>query len=385
LAKETGEKEIQKEPALDEKRQQQASRYAGIRRRLALVDFALVGILLLLLVFGNLSSSISEWLDMPVVLEAVVYFSLLIIAYHILVMPINYYKNYVLPKRYGLLHQDATGWLKYSLKVPLITLVMGGAIVAMLYWFITSWQDIWWLLAAGLLILVSLVLSVLAPVLLLPLFYKTKPLEDEKLGRRLEKLAEKAKASISDICVVELSSKGTEANAALMGMGATRRIALSDTLLEDYTTEEIEVIVAHELGHHKNKDTMYAFLYQSIVLLASLWLTHIVTGVIAEPLGFGGLADIAALPLLAVVFIVFTSLLIPVSNTFIRRREKAADDFSLRITKNPEAFISMMSKITDQNLDEGKPNRWIERLLYDHPSYENRVRHARSYMESETV
>ena len=160
---------------------------------------------------------------------------------------------------------------------------------------------------------------------------------------------------------------------------------MSDTLLEDYTFEEIEVIVAHELGHHKHGDTMRVFLYQSIVLLVSFWLTHIVTGAIAEPLGFSGLADVAALPLLATVFVVFTSLLIPVSNTFIRRRERAADDFALRLTRNPEAFISMMSRITDQNLDEGSPNRWIERLLYDHPSYEKRVRHARSYMEGELL
>jgi len=385
LTKDTGGKEIGKEAALDEKRQKQASRYATLRRRLALVEFALVGILLLLLVFGDLSAKLVEWLDIPVVLEAVVYFSLLIVAYYILVMPINYYKNYLLSKRYGLLKQNISGWLRDWLKVPLMTVVLGGAVVAMLYWFITSWQDIWWLLAALLLILISLVLSVLAPTMLVPLFYKIKPLKDEKLGEKLKKLAKKAKADISDVCVVELSSKGTEANAALMGMGATRRIALSDTLLEDYTPEEIEVIVAHELGHHKNKDTMYVFLYQSVVMLVSFWLTHIVTGALAEPLGFNGLADVAALPLLATVFIVFTSLLIPVSNTLIRRREKAADDFALRLTKNPEAFISMMSKITDQNLDEGKPNRWIERLLYDHPSYENRVRHARSYIEGEAA
>ena len=385
MVKKTGGKGLPKEPALDEKRQQQASRYAAVRRRLALVEFALVGVLLLLLIFGNLSTSLAEWLGMPVVLEAVVYFALLIAAYYVLVMPINYYKNYTLQKRYGLSNQNALSWLKDWLKVPLLAIVLGGAVVAMLYWFITAWQDIWWLLAAVLLILVSLVLSVLVPIVLVPLFYKMKPLEDEKLRERLKKLAHKAKADVSDVCVLEFSSKGTAANAALMGMGGTRRIALSDTLLDDYTTEEIEVIVAHELGHHKNGDTMYAFWFQSIVLLVSFWLTHIVTGAIAEPLGFGGLADVAALPLLATVFIVFTSLLIPVSNTFIRRREWAADDFALRLTKNPEAFISMMTRITDQNLDEGNPNRWIERLLYDHPSCENRVRHARSYMESESM
>ena len=298
-------------------------------------------------------------------------------------LPLNYYRGYVLGRRYGLSTQNAAGWLKDWLKMPALTLLLGGAIVALLYWFLTSWTDIWWLLAFGLMIVISLLLTVLAPVVLVPLFYPMKPLKDEGLKERFRKLARKAGADISDIYTLDFGSKGTGANAALMGIGRTKRVALSDTLLEQYTPQEIEVIIAHELGHHKNGDTAHAFAYQAVILFFSFLLTHLIARVFIESLNFSGIEDVAAMPLLAVIFIVISSLLVPFSNMFIRRRERQADEYALRLTGNPKAFISMMTKITDQNLDVAEPGKLIEQFMYDHPSSSSRVAHARSFMEGQ--
>ena len=367
------------EPVLDPERQQKAREYAKTRRYLTYADLVIAGSILLLLVFGGFSTRLTGSFNLPVVPAAVIYFIILIAAYGVLSAPLSYYRGFVLPRRYGLSNQNLTGWLSELLKAGILALALGAGIVAASYWFITIVPQVWWLLAWGFVVLVSLILSILAPVVIVPIFFKMEPLKDEGLKGRLKELAMKAKADIRDVYILEFSSKGTIANAVVMGMGKTRRIALSDTLLDKYSPEEIEVIIAHELGHHMNKDFMRIFLYQAAILFVSFLLTNIITRAAVTPLGFSGIDDIAVLPLLVLVFAVLSLLIMPISNTLIRRFEKAADDFALRLTGNPQAFITMMTKLTDQNLAEAEPSRWVELLLYDHPSYRSRVEHAKNY------
>ncbi len=367
------------EPVLKPERQQKAKKYAKTRRYLTYADLVMAGSILLLLVFGGFSARLAGSLDLPVVPAAVIYFVILIAAYGVLSAPLSYYRGFVLPRRYGLSNQSLTGWLSELLKAGILALALGAGIVAASYWFITIVPQVWWLLAWGFVVLVSLILSILAPVVIVPIFFKMEPLKDEGLKGRLKELASKARADIRDVYTLEFSSKGTIANAVVMGMGKTRRIALSDTLLDKYSPEEIEVIIAHELGHHMNKDFMRIFLYQAAILFVSFLLTNIITRAAVTPLGFSGIDDIAVLPLLVLVFAVLSLLIMPISNTLIRRFEKAADDFALHLTGNPQAFITMMTKLTDQNLAEAEPSRWVELLLYDHPSYCSRVEHAKNY------
>lgn len=367
------------EPVLDPERQQKAREYAKTRRYLTYADLAIAGILLLLLVFGGLSVKLTGSLDLPVVPAAVIYFIILIAAYGVLSAPLSYYRGFILPRRYGLSNQSLTGWLSELLKAGILALALGAGIVAASYWFITIVPQVWWLLAWGFVVLVSLILSILAPVVIVPIFFKMRPLADTELKERLKKLASKARADIRDVYTLEFSSKGTIANAVVMGMGKTRRIALSDTLLDKYSPEEIEVIMAHELGHNRHRDILRVFVFQSVILLIGFYATGLILEACIGPLGFSGIDDIAVLPLLVLVFAVLSLLIMPISNTLIRRFEKAADDFALRLTGNPQVFITMMTKLTDQNLAEAEPSRWVELLLYDHPSYRSRVEHAKNY------
>ncbi|GAI42334.1 unnamed protein product, partial [marine sediment metagenome] len=171
--------------------------------------------------------------------------------YGVLSAPLSYYRGFVLPHRYGLSIQTLGGWLGDEAKSGVLSLLFGTGIVAAVYWFITSFPQIWWLLTWGIVVLLSLILTTLAPILIVPLFFKMKSLDDEELKLRLEKLAQRAGSRVRGIYTIELSSKGTTANAALMGLGNTKRIALSDTLLQQYSPPEIETITAHELGHHR--------------------------------------------------------------------------------------------------------------------------------------
>jgi STE24 endopeptidase len=360
-------------------RQEKAKKYAEISRFLTFAELAITIILLLLLVFGGLSKILAGALTLPLVPAAVIYIIILMAAYGLLSAPLSYFSGFVLPQRYGLAHQKFTGWLADALKADALALALGAGIGAVGYWFITIQPQLWWLLVWGFVLLVSFMLSFLAPIIIVPIFFKMKPLANTELKERLEKLAERAGIKVGGIYIVEFSSKVTTANAALMGMGKTRRIALSDTLLEEYSPEEIEVIIAHEMGHHKNRDFLRLFLWQAVILFVSFSLTNIITKAVVAPLGFYGIDDIAALPLLVLVLAVLSLLLMPVSNTYIRSRERAADDFSLRLTGQPQAFITMMTKLTDQNLAEAVPSRWVECLFHDHPSYNSRREHARCF------
>ena len=368
------------EPALNQARQEQAREYAKAGRRLVFGDLALAGALLLLLVFSGFSLRLTGLLTLPIVPAASIYFVILMVGYGVLSAPLSYYGGFVLPHRYGLSIQTFGGWLGDKAKSGVLSLIFGAGIVAAVYWFITSFPQTWWLLGWGIVVLLSSILTTLAPIFIVPLFFKMKPLDDNELELRLEKLAQRAGTRVRGIYTIELSSKGTTANAALMGLGNTKRIALSDTLLQQYSPPEIEIITAHELGHHRHGDTLRLLVIQSAILLVGFYVANLALKASVLPLGFNGISDIAALPLLMLIFAAFSLVVIPLLNSYTRHLEMAADDFALRLTDNPKSFIDAMTKLTDQNLAEAQPSRWVELLIYDHPSYHRRVEHARYYL-----
>jgi STE24 endopeptidase len=163
-----------------------------------------------------------------------------------------------------------------------------------------------------------------------------------------------------------------------MGWGRTRRIVLSDTLITGYSPEEIEVIMAHEMGHQRHNDIYRLFVVRAAILLVTLFFTGLVFEAAAAPLGFSGIVDLAALPLLALIFVGLNLLTSPLANGYSRRIEAAADSYALELTGDTRSFINAMTRLTDQNLGEAAPSRWVENLLYDHPSYASRVAYAGS-------
>ncbi len=363
----------------DPERQRQAGEYARIRRYLGGSDLALVAITLAVLVFGGLSARLVGDVSLPAVAAAVIYLIILVAAYGLLSAPLGYYRGLVLPRRYGLSHQSFTDWLADLLKAGALAAVLACGMVAAIYWLMTVLPDAWWLAAWGLVVLVSLVLSVLAPVIIIPIFFKMKPLADGELRQRLERLAERAGVAVGGIYDIEFSRKGTTANAAMMGAGRTKRIVLSDTLLDQYSLPEIEVVMAHEMGHNRHRDMLRLFVFQAAILLLVFYATSRIFEVSIGPLGYSGPADVAALPLLILIFGVTSMLLSLVATGYGRRIEAAADAYALELTGDPDSFISAMTRLTDQNLAEAEPNRWLEILFHDHPSYRSRVNMARYY------
>ncbi|MFH1486011.1 MAG: M48 family metallopeptidase [Chloroflexota bacterium] len=363
----------------DPERQRKARQYAATSRCFFAAELVLGACFLIFLLLSGLSLWLRDLLGFPLPLQAAAYFVAVMACYGIVAAPITYYMGYVVPHRYGLSHQTFGSWLWDLEKGGFLALMLGTVAVVVVYWLLAVFPEIWWLLAAAFLSFFSVVLTHLAPLVVIPLFFKQEPLEDADLARRLVSLAQRAHTKVCGVFVLDLSRKATAANAALMGLGNTRRIVLTDTLFGQHSPDEIEVIVAHELGHHAHRDIARLIVVQTGLILLSFCLADLVLRAAVPMLGFAGIADVASLPLFALVLVVFSLIVRPLDNAYSRRLERLADLFALKLTGNREAFVSMMTKLTDQNLSEAEPGRWVELFFYSHPPYAKRVTLAAEY------
>jgi STE24 endopeptidase len=368
-----------KQPRLNYRRQKLARQYARFMMRLSLVQSAVVGVIFLALLFSGLSVMLGHFLAFPQPWASTLYFVILAVGLGIILLPLNYYQGFVLPHRFGLSHQKLSAWLADRGKAGALSFLLGLVLVIVVYWLLEYFPGTWWLWAAILLVLVSLLLSRLTPTLLLGIFFKLEPLADKRLKRRLTNLAKRARAPILGVYTMNLSSKSTTANAMLAGLGRTRRIILTDTLLQKYMPDEVEVVLAHELGHHMHKDVPKLIAVQAAMIFVGLYVSNLVLRASIVPFGFNGIADAAALPVLFLSVAVLTMIVTPFTNAYSRHVEAAADEAAIELTDKPRAFVSAMTRLTNQNLSVANPSRWVELLFYDHPSYTKRVNSARHY------
>ena len=329
---------------------------------------------------SGVSESVADLVESRLVFEVALYTLIVFGVLTLLQLPLSFYRGYLLPKRYGLLTQSLAAWLGDAVKAGLIGAVLALVLVEGLYLTFELAPEWWWLIAAGGYLVVTVVLGMLAPVLLVPLFFKLEPLQDEVLLRRLETLAADAGVKVKGVYVIDLSSKGTTSNAVLMGLGSTRRILLADTLLAGYTTEEIEVVIAHELAHHVHRDIPRGIAVSTVSTLVTFAAAYFVLDWGIDELGYDGLSDVAGLPLVALVLGAVGLILRPIENAYSRSIEAAADRYALEKTEMPQQFISMMTKLTDQNLSEADPGRLSKIWFYSHPPHRERVMMAQQYL-----
>ena len=299
--------------------------------------------------------------------------------YTLLITPLHIVGGYVWPRRFGLSTQSPGAWVWDQVK----GLAIGAAFVLLfmevLYALLRVSPDWWWLWMGLFFLLFAVVMANLAPLILLPIFYKLVPLADEELVARLTALVRRADTHVKGVYTMNLSAKTTAANAALMGLGNTRRIVLGDTLLKDYSADEIETVLAHELGHHVHGDVGKGILTETLLTLGGLWLASLALAQATATLGFQGLADVAALPVLGLVLGAFGLVIMPLTNTYSRWRERLADRYALEMTRNAEAFASAMTRLANQNLADAEPPRWVEIVLYSHPAISRRIAMARAF------
>src|SRR5260221_484954 len=204
----------------------------------------------------------------------------------------------------------------------------------------------WWLWVGVALLLATVVLTNVGPILVVPLFYKLTPLPDGEVKARLLALADRARTRVRGVYSMNLSVRTKAANAMVMGLGNTRRIIVGDTLLNTFTPDEIEVVMAHELGHQVHRDIPKLILVQSSVTLGGLYLVNVALhAVVGATPRFVGVADVATMPLLAALAGIFGVITLPLNNTFSRWVERQADAYALQSTHKTAAFIDAMTRL----------------------------------------
>jgi STE24 endopeptidase len=372
------------ETTLDLERQEDAKEYAGIRRRLMLANLGMnAGYTLLWLAAGwalwvkdfLLQYTTNDWL---LVAGFAFFFGAAATVYE---LPMSYYSGFVLPHRYGMSNQSLKDWILDNIKGLLVAGSIGLLMLESVYFVLRIAPEIWWLLAAGFLLVFNVILGNLFPVLIAPLFNKYTPLDEQHadLADRLVKLAQRANTPVMGVYKFDLSRQTNAANAALAGIGNTRRIILGDTLINEFSADEIETVLAHELGHQVNKDIPLGIAFGTVSTLAGLYLASLGLQWGVGFFGFESVADIAALPLFGIILGAFGLVTMPLGNAFSRWRERKADAYALQATNNAAAFASAMTRLANQNLADVEPPDWVEFLLHSHPALSKRIAAAEAH------
>ena len=372
------------ETKLDPERQKQAKQYARIRRRLWLVDTTFSGLYALAWLFFGLAIPLRIWLmtftDDQWLLVAL-FVGIFGGIYSLINLPLGYYSGFVLPHRFGQSNQSFKDWVIDQIKGLAVGAPIGLLLLELLYLALRVTGDLWWLWAAGGMLIFSVLLSNLAPILIMPLFNKYVPLGDEhkELAERLLALAQRANTKVRGVFKFDMSKRTKSANAALTGIGNTRRIVLGDTLISEFSTDEIETVLAHELGHHVHRDIPLFITFGTVSTTISLFLASLALNWAIGYFGFSSPADIAAFPALSIILGAYGLITMPVDNAVSRWREEMADDYALQSTGKSEAFASAFTRLANQNLGEVDPEKWVVFMFYSHPPLGERIAKANNW------
>ena len=368
----------------DPERQALARRLRTKRFRLSVARSVTLVALLIFLAFGGSAALRDAVLNLswPGWAAPILFLLVLFAIFAALELPFGYVVGYRWEKSSGLSAQAFLGWLKDLAKSLGLGLVASIAIGVVLLWLLAASPTWWWLIAWALGLLVSILLGFLAPVLLVPLFYRLRPLDDPSLRVRFEALAAKAKVPIAGVFELIASEKTRRSNAAVMGMGRTRRVVVTDTLVREFTPQEVETVLAHELAHQRFRDPMRGFLSGSLISLVILALVGWLYGAWYQTFRMQSLHDMAGLPLLAGLFALISLPFRPLELRLSRLREARADRFSLDLTRDPVNFAGAMVKLHDRNLGVADPRPWEKWLFYSHPTGRDRVEMARAFRAS---
>ncbi len=365
----------------DEDRQVLARQLVTKRRR---YGWSHTGVLLvfLLVLLAGWASSLRTWasaLPVPAWAASSLFLVVLYTIGSALGWPYAYLGGYRLERGFGLSTQTVRSWVGDQVKsfgLGLAAVVLAGDV---LLWLLAAQPAWWWLLAWALGILVTFLLGFLAPVVIAPLFYRFRPLQDAALRARYEALAARAGVPVIGVFEIGASAKTRRSNAAVVGFGRTRRVVVTDTMLRDFTADETETVLAHELGHQHALDMLKGVGIGAGFSLLMWSVAGWAYAATYPSLGLASLGDMAGLPLLLLWSGLVSTASAPLELWWSRRRESRADRFALTLTRNPAAFASAMVKLNDINLGVAHPRPWEKWLLYSHPPGRERVEAARAF------
>jgi len=371
-------------PELDPEKQHQAKAYARIKRRIWLVDqtFSLIYAAVWLMTGWSLRLRIGlDALNSGPWLTTALFAAIFGGIYFVLNLPLSFYAGYVLLHRFELSTQSLKDWITDQVKNLALGAILTLGLIEIVYFILRISGEAWWLWMTGAMLLFSVLLTNLSPVLIMPLFNKFTPLDEEHtdLAERLIILAEKAGTRVKGVFKMDMSRRTKQANAALMGIGSTRRIVLGDTMIKEFSADEIETVLAHELGHHVHKDIPILIGFGTLITALGFFLVSLAMGWAVNAFGLSGSADPAGLPALMILLFLYQLVIMPIENAFSRWRERLADTYALQATGKPRAFASAFTRLANQNLGDVNPEGWVVLLFYSHPPLNERIAKAQNW------
>ena len=357
-------------------REEDAKVYNRIKVKLSIVDLIINIVFITLLAFSGISRFLVEIIEPyspNLYLQFLVFLTTVGMAGGIIGFPLEFYSSYILEHRFKLSNQSFLKWIIERAKSLLVGLALGIPVALAFYYFLRVTGGLWWVYFSIFLFLVSILLARLAPVLIFPIFYTFKPMENSEIGEKILTIIQKYKIQIKGIFSFNMSKETKKANAGFTGIGKSKRIILSDTLIENFSPDEIAVIFAHEVGHYRRRHIVKNIFLSGIVIFISFYICGQVYDWSLYKFGFSNVYDIAAIPILFFYLSLFSLLTMPLTNFISRKYEIEADDFSIKATGDRGSFISGMEKLAEINLADKEPNPIVEFLFYGHPSIKKRI------------
>jgi len=365
-----------------------SKKYNNTKLAIGIIETVLAFILTFLFVYSGYSKRLTEYLYSFLSSDYQVLVLFIIITGavgSIILFPLNFYSSYILEHKYNLSNQTLFKYFLENFKSTLVSGLIGIPVMLLFYFILKEFGDNWWLVFAVSMFFISVVLSQIFPVIIFPLFYKVKPVDDEELQSRIKKLAADAGLKVQNVYSFNMSKNTKKANAAFTGLGKTKRIILGDTLLESYSKDEIETVIAHELGHYKKKHILKNILFGTLNSFVMFFVISVLYKISLSWFEFENITDIAALPLLALWAMLLGFIQTPLGNMLSRKFEYEADQYAVESTNKPLSFINTLNKLTEQNLGDKEPHPFVEWFFYSHPSIKKRIAAIEKYSEEKKI
>lgn len=365
-----------------EQLRKKAKAYWRYKHALDLLGLAVSIAYLAAIQFTGISSALADFclrLSGNFYLAFSIYFAVIGLAYHILTLALNFYDGFALEHKFSLSNQGIKDWFKEDAKRWFVSTPISLALVLVFYAAARNFPNAWWIVSSLAWALFSVFFANVFPVLIIPLFYKCSILKNSELRSRVLEQAERFNIKLMDVYEIDFSKNTKKANAAVVGWGNTRRVILADNLVNEFTPDEITVVIAHEMAHYKMSHVWKLLAMGGASSTIFFFAIKKTFGAVSQALMSGGPFDMAVFPAILIAFIIYNLISAPVQNAISRTMEANADALALRITRLKGPFISLMQKLASKNLADADPNILVELLMYDHPPIAKRIRFAQTF------
>jgi STE24 endopeptidase len=360
--------------------QTEAKKYNNIKLVVSITEAIVSFILLLVFVLAGFSQQLENFIRVYTNHDYLVlglFVASLGITSSIIFAPFSYYTGYYLEHKYNLSNQTFWKWILEGAKGTLVGLVIGIPILALFFFVIRTFGVNWWIPFGIIMFVLSVVFAQVVPILILPIFYKVTSLENENLKEKIVKLCTEANLKVESVYKFNMSKNTKKANAAFTGLGKTKRILLGDTLLDNFSEDEIETVIAHELGHYKRKHIIKNIVIGTVSSFLLFFLIAHLHKFSVEWISYSNIKQVWTFPLMVLWASVIGLIQTPISNYISRKFEYEADEYAIKSTSKRDAFISTLEKLTEQNLGDKEPHPFVEWFFYSHPSIGRRTGHIR--------